>query len=58
MRDFPAVVIGVSAGGLDALQIILPALPADLPRSVIVASIAWLMPILFWLIFLMIVGCQ
>ena len=38
MRDFPAVVIGVSAGGLDALQIILPALPADLPRSVIVAQ--------------------
>ncbi len=38
MKDFPAVVIGVSAGGLDALQIVLPALPDDLPRSVIVAQ--------------------
>ncbi|NOX26483.1 MAG: chemotaxis protein CheB [Deltaproteobacteria bacterium] len=38
MNDFPVVVIGTSAGGLDALRAVLPALPVKLPRSVIVVQ--------------------
>ncbi len=38
MNDFWAVVIGTSAGGMDALRVVLPALPANLPRSVIVVQ--------------------
>lgn len=35
---YDAVVVGVSAGGLNALRTILPALPADFPAAVIVCQ--------------------
>ena len=37
-RNFEAVVIGVSAGGLSALSELLPALPADYPFPIIVVQ--------------------
>lgn len=36
--DFEAVVMGVSAGGLEALRNILPSLPGDFPLSVIIVQ--------------------
>jgi two-component system, chemotaxis family, protein-glutamate methylesterase/glutaminase len=36
--NFEAVVIGVSAGGLEALNVILPALPVDFPIPIIIVQ--------------------
>lgn len=38
VRSFEAVVMGVSAGGLDALQTILPALPVEFPLPILIVQ--------------------